>query len=106
MRIRKLIDDFFKLESELFVTKQVNSLLSNRLVNMERQCKANAQYSRRECMGIIGIPSEVEADVLEENVVNFFEKLSCKIPSNCTKACHRISKKSATVIIKFSQRNS
>ena len=57
-------------------------------------------------MGVICIPREVKADILEENVVNFFEKLGCKIPSNCTKACHRISKKSATVIIKFSQRNS
>ena len=36
---------------------------------MERQCLANAQYSRRECLDTIGIPSEVEADVLEEKVV-------------------------------------
>ena len=70
--IRKLNDNFSKLESELSVTKQVNSLLSRRLVNMERQCWANAQYSRQECAGIIGIPSEVEADVLEEKVVNIF----------------------------------
>ena len=38
--IRKLNDTFFILESELSVTKQVNSLLSSRLVNMERQCWA------------------------------------------------------------------
>ena len=36
--IRKLSDNFSKLESELSVTKQVNSLLSRRLVNMEPQC--------------------------------------------------------------------
>ena len=40
--ICKLNDSFSKLESELSVTKQVNSLLSRRLVNMERQCWANA----------------------------------------------------------------
>ena len=102
--IRKLNDNFSKLESELSVTKQVNSLLSRRLVNMERQCWANAQYSRRECLDIIGIPSEVEPDVLEEKVVNIFEKLGCNIPSNHIEACHRVSKKSATVIVKFSQR--
>ena len=43
-KIRKLNDSFSKLESELSVTKQVNSLLSRKLVNMERQCWANAQY--------------------------------------------------------------
>ena len=73
--IRKLNDNFSKLESELSVTKQVNSLLLRRLVNMERQCRANAQYSRRECLNIRGIPNEVESDVLEEKVVNIFEKL-------------------------------
>ena len=102
--IRKLNDNFSKLESELSVTKQVNSLLSRRLVNMERQCWANAQYSRRECLDIIGIPSEVEPDVLEEKVVNIFEKLGCNIPSNHIEVCHRVSKKSATVIVKFSRR--
>ena len=41
--VRKLSDAFLKLQSELAVSQQVNSLLSNRLTNMERQCWANAQ---------------------------------------------------------------
>ena len=40
--IRKLNEIFSKLKSELSLTKQVKSLLSSRLVNMERQCWANA----------------------------------------------------------------
>ena len=80
--IHKLNDHFSKLESELSVTKQVNSLLSRRLINIDRQCWANAQYSRREYLDIIGIPSEVEPDVSEEKVVNIFEKLGCNISSN------------------------
>ena len=63
--VRKLSDAFLKLQSELAASQQVNSLLSNRLTNMERQCWANAQYSRRECLDVVGIPSEVGADVLE-----------------------------------------
>ena len=39
-----------------------------------------------------------------KKVVNIFEKLGCNIPPNCTEACHRVSKKSATVIVKFSLR--
>ena len=44
---------------------------------------------------IIGISSEVEADVLEEKIFDILEKLACNIPSNCTKACHRVIAKSA-----------
>ena len=45
--IRKLNDKFIQLESAKVVMKQANSLLSKRLVEMDRQCWANAQYSRR-----------------------------------------------------------
>ena len=100
--IRKLNDSFSKLESELSVTKEVNSLLLSRLANMERLCWANVQYSRRKCIDIIGIPSEVRADDLEEKVVNTFEKLDRSIPANRIGACHRPSKKNATVMVKFS----
>ena len=100
----KLNDIFSKSKFELSVTKQVNSLLSSRLVNMERHCWARAQYSRRECLDIINIPSEVKADVLEEKVINTFEKLGCNISSNRAEACHRVSKRSATVVVKSIRR--
>ena len=35
---------------------------------------------------------------------NIFEKLDRNIPSHCIEVCHRVSKKSATVIVKFSRR--
>ena len=37
-------------------------------------------------------------------VVNIFEKLGCNISTEHIEACHRISKKNTTVIVKFSQR--
>ena len=49
-QIRKFNQNFEKLQSELIVVKLVNSVHSERLVSMERQCWANAQYSRRECL--------------------------------------------------------
>ena len=81
VEMRKLNESFSKLQAEVSVTKQVNTLLSSKLVSIERQCWSNAQYSRRECLDIVGIPSEVEADVLEEKVVAIFEKLGCNIPT-------------------------
>ena len=63
--VRKLNGNLEKLRSELDVTKNVNSLLSDRLTSLERQCWANAQYSRRECVEISGIPKSVEDNALE-----------------------------------------
>ena len=102
--IRKLSDAILKLQSELAVSKQVNSLLSNRSTSIERQCWAKAQYSGRECLDVIGIPSKVNADVLEEKVLNNFGKLGCDILPERIDACHRVSKKSSTVIVKLTRR--
>ena len=46
--IRNLNSKFDIMQSDLVVTQKVNSQLSSRLVNMEYQYWANAQYSRRE----------------------------------------------------------
>ena len=102
--MRKLNESFSKLQAEVSMTKQVNSLLSRRLVSIEFQCWLNAQYPRRECLDIVGIPSEVEVDALEEKVVAIFEKLECNIPTEHIEACHRVSEKNPTVIVKFSWR--
>ena len=63
--IRKLNSKFDILQFDHLVTKKVNSELSSRLVNMERQCWTNAQYSKRECLELVGIPKEVEQKDLE-----------------------------------------
>ena len=42
----KLNESVSKLHSELAVTKNVNNLLLTTLTTLERQCWANAQYSR------------------------------------------------------------
>ena len=52
---------------------------------MKRQCWLNAQYSWRECLDIVGIPSEVEADALKKKVTANFEKLGYNISLNFIK---------------------
>ena len=79
--MHKFNEPFSKLQAEISGTKQVNTLVSSRLVSIERHCWLNAQYSRWECLDIVGIPSEVEADALEEKVVAIFGKLRCNIPT-------------------------
>ena len=91
-QIRKLNEDFEKLQFELTVAKQVNSVLSERLVSMERQCWANAQYSRRECLRLVGVPRSISDGDLEEKVLKIFEKVGCPLEGNNIEACHRIIK--------------
>ena len=45
--LKLLIEKFDKLEADAAIARNVNSLLSSRLVDTERQCWANAHYSRR-----------------------------------------------------------
>ena len=49
---------------------------------MERQCWANAQYSRCECLGLVGVPHSVSDGNLEGKVLKIFEKVSCPIEGN------------------------
>ena len=85
--VRKLKESISKLNVELTVTKNANNLLLNRLTTLERQCWENAQYSRRKCLDIVGIPPEVSGEVLEEKVLNIFGKLGCDIFSDSIEAC-------------------
>ena len=100
----KLNDSISKMHAELAVMKNVNNLLLTRLSILERRCWANAQYSRRECFDILGIPCEVSREVLEEKVLNVFGKLGCDISPDRIEACHRVGRTNDTVTVKFSGR--
>ena len=102
--VRNLWDTITKLSSELSITKNVNTLLSSRLVTLKRQYWANAQYSRRECLDNVDISCEVSGEVLEEKVLNIFDKIGCSISPNHIESCHCISKKRDAVIVSFSWR--
>ena len=104
--VRNLSDTITKLSAELSITKNVNTVLSSKLVTLDRQCWLNAQCSRRECLDIVGIPREVIGEVLEETVLNIFDKLGCIICPDHMEACHHTSKKSDPIIVKFSRRKS
>ena len=100
--IHQLNDKFSQIESESVVIKQANSLLSKRLVVMERQCWANVQYSSRECIEMVRIANGVNNSQLEDKVLIVFQKIGCEISPRDLEACHRLRKNSGRVIVKFS----
>ena len=67
--IRKFNGNFVKLESEINIVKKVNKLLNKKVIDIERQCWENAQYSRRECVEVAGIPRDVSDENLESKVL-------------------------------------
>ena len=58
-----------RLTSELYVVKNVNNILENKIVNLEKQLSKNAQYGRRNNVEIPGISNDIPDQDLEENIV-------------------------------------
>ena len=86
------------------IAKDITNLLSQRVIDLKRQCWANAQYSRRESLEVVGIPRSVNDNTLKEKVIQVFEKVGCNIDPSNIEACHRITKKNDSAIVKFSRR--
>ena len=63
------LDDFLRryeiLNSEPTVSKNCNRLLSERIVQLERNAVSNTQYHRRESLKINPVPVSIGDDVLE-----------------------------------------
>ena len=76
-----------KLEAELSVTKQVNNVLQNQMVQVERKFWSNEQYFRHECLQIVRSPEYVTDSSLEETPLNIFKELGSSIDTSDIEAC-------------------
>ena len=73
--IRKLNDNFSKLEADVTIAKSINNILLQGVADLERQCWANAKYSIREYLEVVEIPRSVVDNILEEKVIQVFKNL-------------------------------
>ena len=94
--VRKLTESFQQPKSDLAITKNVNRQLQNRFVNMDRQYWANAQYIQRECVEIVGIPSSVLDNELEETFCKIVNKVGVKIDDRDIESCNRVDSQGHT----------
>ena len=101
--VQKLNTNFELLKSDFSATRIENNSLNERLIALETQCWANAQYSRGECLEIAGIPSSVSDKDLEEVVCKVITKAGVDITADNIEDCHRVGNKGQT-IIKFGKR--
>ena len=73
--MKDLSSSFKRLESDVQIVKTVNNNLLKQLENTERHWWANAEYSRRECVEVIGIPKTVESKDLEHTICKVFNSI-------------------------------
>ena len=100
-----LKSDFSKLETDIRVSRNVNSKLIERLLTMERRCYANEQYSRGECAEISGILASVADKDLESKVLEILEEIDVSIDPTLVEDCHHLPSKvsSMKVIVKLNR---
>ena len=103
-KIKRLNENFQKLESDVSVAKSVNNILSKHMSSIERQCWENAQYSRRECVVVVGLPLSIEDKNIQTTVCRVLQHIGAGITGKGIEACHRLNKQSDRTILKFSRR--
>ena len=100
--IADLKSDFKRLESELSVSRAINSKLFDRVIRLEHQCWASNQYSKRGCLEITGLPENTENGNLEDLTLKVLHEIDENIDSQNVEDCHWIKTQgSKKVIIKF-----
>ena len=69
-------------------------------VEMERQCWEKAQYSRKEYLEIVRIPTSVPQQKLEEKICQIFQAIGVSVDKNDIDNCHRLGD-NERMIVKF-----
>ena len=93
--VKEMKSNFKKLEADVSTVKTVKT------VDIERLCWANAQYSRRKCLEIAGIPTFIPQQSLEENVCQLFEAIGVSLDKNNIDECRHRLRDKERAIVKF-----
>ena len=101
--VQKLNTNFELLKYDFSATRIENNSLNERLTGLQRQCWANAQYSRWGCLEITGIRSSVSDKDLEEVVCKTITKAGVDITADNIEDFRLVGNKGQT-IIKFGKR--
>ena len=97
VNLRTRFDDFTRrfgiLSSELAVSKNCNRLLSERIVQLERNAVNNAQYHCREPIEINPLPASISNEELKDNVCRALSLTGHEVIPDDLQACHRLKKR-------------
>ena len=108
--VKSLLSTNARLTSELSIVKNMNNVVENRIVNLEKQLPKNEQYGRRNNVEISGILNQIPDQYLEENVVKICKGSDINISPMDIEGCHRLplgrnsTNTAERVIVKFVNR--
>ena len=88
--LNSLVSTNERLTSELTIIKNVNNVLENKIVNLEKQLSKNKQYGRCNKVEICGISNQIPDQDLEENVVKICKDSDINISPMDMEGCHRL----------------
>ena len=86
------------------VATRVYIELFKQILTLERQCLANNQYSKAECVETVDVPQQVDNKDLETKVLSIFKKADCAIAPVFIDDTHRLCKNYGRVIVQFTRR--
>ena len=73
------------MESKLEILKTINNTLKKRITSLKKPCWINEQYSRCECLEIVGIPDSTN----KIKVCELIGKVTgININQDCLESCH------------------
>ena len=79
-------------------------MLEERLIKLEGRMSEQEHYSRRECIELVGLPSNINGEELENAVVKTFQVAGINIGRRNFHAVHRLADQRA-VIVKLTNRS-
>ena len=92
-RFDEFSDKYEALHSELKITQNCNSLLLERVYQLERNAVRNSQHHRRQTVETNSVPSAVQDNVLEETVYQALSLTGIYVSPDELHSCNRLSKK-------------
>ena len=100
-------ENIANLATEMAIIKKsipaASSSSSNISERMEREHYQMQQYSRRDCIELVGVPTSVEDKNLEKKSLEILKSINVEVQPSEVQACHRMFDKKR-VIIKFLNR--
>ena len=90
-------DDFLRrfevVSSDLAITRNCNRLLTERVVQLERNVVTNAQYHQQKLVEVNPVPPSISDEELELNICKALTLSGHEIKPNDLQACHCLKKK-------------
>ena len=63
------------------------------IVEIEKRLSGQEQYTRKECVDLVGLPTELYGDQLEDHAVDVFRTADAEVNKRSFHAIHRLKNK-------------